>query len=358
MKMKFDCEHRYADGFDLNVQFETAGLCSVLFGPSGSGKTTMLSMIAGILKPDRGSISIGEHVVFDSSASIDVAPQHRQVGVVFQQPRLFPNKTVSQNLQFGQRFRKAQKRTIEIDRVAEVLEISDLLTRYPADLSGGEKQRVSLGRALASGPQILLMDEPLSSLDSELKARILMFLDRAMNEWQIPTLFVTHSHSEARRIGHHVLLFDRGRLVAEGTPDELLTKTESLGSVDFQAPFNLLRVDKVSVKDGTKMAWVGDLQLTVNPQLNIAENMENLLIQFSPADVIISRNAVDRTSARNRFPGTICQLGTHGNSVMLAIDIGQIIWAVLTLQSFKELELEIGTQVDCLIKAHNVQVIS
>jgi len=220
--LEFQCCHRYPSGFSLDVAFAIEHRFTALFGPSGSGKTSVLAMIAGFVRPQSGRIRLGDRTLLDTSARICLAPEFRQVGMVYQNSLLFPHLTVEANLRYGQRHRRRPHRQIDFCRVVEVLEVGPLLARYPYHLSGGERQRVALGRALASGPELLLMDEPLASLDSPLKARILAYLQRIVAEWEIPTLFVTHSQDEVRRAAAWALVIQRGNLIHAGAPEGAL----------------------------------------------------------------------------------------------------------------------------------------
>ncbi len=197
--LEFQCRHRFPSGFQLDVGLECDRRFTALFGPSGAGKTTVLSIIAGFVRPQEGRVRWGDRTLLDTATGVCVPVQNRAVGIVFQDGLLFPHLTVEGNLRYGERHRKARKGGIDFPRMVETLEIGGLLQRYPRNLSGGEKQRVALGRALLSGPELLLMDEPLASLDAPLKSRILAYLERVVAQWDIPTLFVTHSQVEVRR---------------------------------------------------------------------------------------------------------------------------------------------------------------
>jgi len=220
--LKLECRHRYPGGFDLDLSLSVDVRFTALVGPSGSGKTTLLSLIAGLARPDFGKISLAGQLLLDTSTRLCRPPEARNIGFVFQDSRLFPHLTVKANLRYGERWRRRKKRSVEFRRVVDVLDIGHLLDRYPRNLSGGERQRVALGRALLSGPELLLMDEPLASLDAALKARVLAYLERVVSEWKIPTLFVTHSQAEVRRAADCVVRIDRGRLLAIGSPDDVL----------------------------------------------------------------------------------------------------------------------------------------
>lgn len=215
--LEFDVRHRYASGFQLELRFGTDAAVTGLFGPSGSGKSSVLSMIAGLRSPQAGRISLRDHVVFDSAKRIDLPPEQRRVGYVFQDHLLLPHLSVRRNLLYGAR-RRHDKRTpegtrISLTRVVDVLELGPLLERAPLSLSGGEKQRVAIGRALLANPYVLLLDEPLSSVGESLRERILKFIERVLSEWHVPTLYVTHDASELDRVAQRVVRIAEGRLV-------------------------------------------------------------------------------------------------------------------------------------------------
>jgi len=349
--LSFRCRHRFAGGFDLDAEFEIEHAVTSLFGPSGAGKTTVLGMIAGFHRPEAGRITLGDRVLLDTDRGVCLPPERRQVGMVFQDHLLFPHLSVEANLRFGERRRR--RRPIELSRVAEVLEIGDLLGRYPRNLSGGERQRVAVGRALLSGPELLLMDEPLASLDASLKARILAYLERVVAEWNVPTLFVTHSQAEVRRLAHWVVVVRQGRVVAAGTPDDALSRPEPLGWRNSMGPVNLLRLDHVATLDGRATGRVGDQVLHLPPLDGPIATP--LFVQFSPADVTLARHDAAGLSARNHLRGTIRQIVPVDRAAFVAVDIGQILWAEVTPEAASELELRAGDPVVCLLKVHSLR---
>jgi molybdate transport system ATP-binding protein len=210
-RLIFHCRHRYPSGFQLDAQFEAGDGVTALVGPSGAGKSTILSLIAGILKAQEGSIRLGDMVLLDTARRLGLPPERRKVGLVFQDQLLFEHMTVRGNLRYGQRRRPA--RAIDFDRVVDVLELRELLDRRPRTLSGGQRQRTALGRTLLHGPELLLLDEPLSGLDAALKDRIVEYLSRAFAEWKIPTLLVSHSGEEVDRMAERTVTMADGRIV-------------------------------------------------------------------------------------------------------------------------------------------------
>ncbi len=221
MRLEVECRHRYPSGFSIEANFQTDQLVTSLFGPSGSGKSTLLDFIAGLRRPTEARICFGDRVFIDTRLGIDMPPQRRQVGLVFQDHLLFPHLTVRGNLQFGRR-REPDAKRIEWDRVIEVLELKPLLDRRPKGLSGGESQRVALGRALLSEPELLLLDEPLSGLDESLGDRVMAYIARVMEEWRIPSLIVSHQRSVVMRLCDQVVTIERGRVTGQGKPSQLL----------------------------------------------------------------------------------------------------------------------------------------
>jgi molybdate transport system ATP-binding protein len=210
-----DVEKRLGD-FTLAARFETAAGVTGVFGASGSGKTTLVNIIAGLLRPDRGRIRLGDTVLFDSAAGIDMPAHRRRIGYVFQEGRLFPHLTVKANLDYGRRMNRLPADDAEMLRVIELLDIKHLLDRRPGKLSGGERQRVAVGRALLMQPRLLLLDEPLASLDTARKREILPYLERLRDVSGIPMVYVSHHPGELRRLANTVVRLDSGRVAAIG----------------------------------------------------------------------------------------------------------------------------------------------
>ena len=215
--------------FKLAVRFEAAGGATALFGPSGSGKTSVVNMIAGLLSPDHGFIALNGTTLFDAAKGINVPPHRRHIGYVFQEGRLFPHLSVRQNVDYGRRMSGQPRDAEDFARIVKLLDIGHLLDRRPRLLSGGERQRVAIGRALLMRPRLLLLDEPLASLDSGHKHEILPFLVRLRDEANVPMVYVSHTAAEVRRIATTIVRIEAGRVTASGG-------LELLGETDLHRP--------------------------------------------------------------------------------------------------------------------------
>jgi molybdate transport system ATP-binding protein len=223
--LSVDVEKRLGE-FQIAAKFEAAGGATALFGPSGAGKTSLVSMIGGLLAPDRGRISLDGNVLFDSAARIDVPAHRRRIGTVFQEGRLFPHMTVAHNLDYGRWMSRLAADPAERERIVSLLDIGALLQRRPGHLSGGERQRVAIGRALLMRPRLLLLDEPLASLDRARKLEILPYLARLRDDAKVPMIYVSHQAGEISRLCSQVVRIEDGRVAAAGGL-ELLDETRA-----------------------------------------------------------------------------------------------------------------------------------
>jgi molybdate transport system ATP-binding protein len=220
--LEFDGRLSYGDLVAVRGGFRSEGRVTALIGPSGAGKSSILAMIAGLRRPDSGRIVLGDRVLFDSAAGICLKPEQRRAGCVFQDGLLFPHLSVDRNLRYGLRRRARRDGPITHDRVVDVLELRTLLGRWPRTLSGGEAQRVALGRALLSDPDLLLLDEPWSALDDALKQRILEYLERIAAEFRTPMLLVSHDLPSVQRLADWIVMIERGEITGSGPAAEIL----------------------------------------------------------------------------------------------------------------------------------------
>lgn len=212
--LEFHCRHQYSSGFVLDAQFALETRVTALVGPSGGGKTTILETIAGLVRPDRGRIRLEDRTLFDSGIGTSIAPDRRGVGCVFQDYLLFPHMTVERNLRYG--LKRRGRGNISLEQVAELLDLGELLGRYPSTLSGGQRQRTALGRALLSAPRLLLMDEPINAQDAELRTRILEYLHRIVYDFAVPTLLVSHDIDAVQKLGARCLHVHAGHVTETG----------------------------------------------------------------------------------------------------------------------------------------------
>jgi molybdate transport system ATP-binding protein len=346
-QLEFRCQHRFAGGFELNIQFEAGDGVTAVFGPSGSGKSTTLSITAGLLRPQYGFVKLAERVLLDTTAGRFVPPNRRHIGYVFQDHLLFPHMSVRRNLLYGKRRRPG--RDIDFDRVAEILELDHMLDRYPITLSGGQRQRTALGRAILSGPELLVMDEPLTALDEGLKDRILTYLDRVVTEYHLPTLFVSHDQTDVRRLADRVVVVEAGRVVDSGPTAATLDRAVISTMRTHPGPTNLLLIDQVSEVDDHWEGRLGGQRFRLPADMPPNGSVHH--IQLSPRDVTLCQHVVEGLSARNQLRGRVDKIVALEHRVFVAVDVGQLVWAEVSDDVVDELKLSEGSEVYCLIKA-------
>ena len=213
MSLSFSCHFQYANGFELATKFRTTNGVTALCGPSGSGKTTVINLFAGLLKPQPGTIIVNNRKLVDTTSGTWLRPEERNLGIVFQDNLLFPHLTVKENLSYGKK--RSPSRKVSLDQVTQILEIDDLLERRVITLSGGQSRRVALGRALLRSPDLLLLDEPLTGLEDDLKERVIDYLTRILGEWNIPILLVSHDQQSVEKLASQVISLDRGQVVVK-----------------------------------------------------------------------------------------------------------------------------------------------
>ena len=246
MSLSVQIRHRFGT-FDLDAQFEAPRGITVLFGRSGSGKTSVVNAVAGLLRPDAGRISSDKMTLFDSETGICLPPEKRRAGYIFQEGRLFPHLNVLQNLRYGQWFSGGPKDQPEEDRLVDMLGIGSLLDRRPASLSGGEKQRVAIGRALLAKPRLLLADEPLAALDTARKEEILPYFERLRDHLDIPILYVSHAAAEVTRLATTVVVLQAGRVLRQGPAADVLSDP-SVTPLGAQAAGALLQARLIALR--------------------------------------------------------------------------------------------------------------
>lgn len=342
-------------GFSVDVAYDVQTGVTALFGRSGSGKTTVINAIAGLLTPNAGRISVDGRVLFDSEAGINVPVQSRGIGYVFQEPRLFPHMSVLQNLGYGERFRRGDGQRLTQDYVVDLLGLGHLLHRRPAALSGGEKQRVAIGRALLSAPQILLMDEPLAALDEPRKAEILPFLARLRDEVSLPMIYVSHSVGEVARLASHMVVMKEGRVVRHGLTGEVLSDPGMVPWVGVRAAGSVLSAQVISHdEDGLSCLSVSGGQLLM-PKVDKAIGTD-VRVRILAQDVILSLSAPQDMSALNVLPCEIVSVRKgDGPGAVVQLKCGEDhLLARATRRSVDRLGLMAGRSCFAIIKTVSV----
>jgi molybdate transport system ATP-binding protein len=335
--------------FGLDAAFTGAERgVTILFGPSGAGKSSVLAAIAGAARPDEGRIALGETVLFDSAAKIDVPMERRRIGWVFQDARLFPHMSVEDNLRYG--LKRAPAGPIAFDAVIAVLGVQRLLFRRPRDLSGGERQRVGLGRALLSQPRLLLMDEPLAALDAPRRAEILPFFERIKTEFGLPILYVTHSLAEAVRLGDQMVVMGAGRVVAQGPAAEIVSRPD-LNLTGSPAQVGAALEGRVTAHaERLTDVVVGDWTFRV-PRLDQPRGALVRLFVLA-RDVMLALEPPRRISARNVLPGLIVALEPDSGRVLARVrGAGGELFCALTPDAVEELDLHEGLAVWAVVKS-------
>ncbi|WP_108816399.1 molybdenum ABC transporter ATP-binding protein [Loktanella sp. Alg231-35] len=332
-------------GFALDASFEAPAGVTAIFGASGSGKTTVVNAVAGLLTPAAGRISVGDVVLFDHEKRRDLPPQQRRIGYVFQDARLFPHMSVLRNLRFGGTYDEA--------RIIEVLGLGDLLERMPAGLSGGEQQRVALGRALMCNPQLLLMDEPLAALDGARKAEILPYFERLRDDVKIPILYVSHDMSEVARLATTLVVMDAGKVVIQGPLGQVLSQPQAVPLLGVRAAGAVIETKVAGrlLDDGlTELLFSGG-RLMMPGILGVLG--QSVRIRIPAQDVILATEKPKGMSALNVLPVTITQISQgRGPGVAVGLQAGKDhLLARVTRRSAQRMELAVGQNIFAIIKA-------
>jgi molybdate transport system ATP-binding protein len=342
--------------FTVEAAFASDASIVALFGRSGAGKSTIVNAIAGVSRPARGRIAIGGRVLFDSHSGVDVPPERRRVGYVFQDALLFPHLSVRANLAYGEQLTPLSERFVDRERVLDLLGLRPLLDRGTRELSGGERQRVAIGRALLSSPRILLMDEPLASLDAPRKAEILQYVELLRDELRLPIVYVSHAIEEVTRLAGHLVLISDGRTVAEGPTAQVLMRTELrpfTGRYEAGAVIETRVIRHDEAFGLTALAFAdGELVL---PNVD-ALTGEPVRVRIRARDVSIALERPRGLSVQNVLEGAIVALSEEfGAIVDVEVRVGSTpILARITRKAAAELGLAPGMRVFALVKAVSI----
>lgn len=358
MSLSIRLRHRFPS-VQMDVAFEvpTPGV-TVLFGPSGSGKSTIISAAAGLLRPDECRIAVDGQVLADTASGIWLPPERRRMGLVFQDARLFPHMSVATNLRFG--LRRAAAGPVQFDEVVELLGIAGLMARRPHTLSGGERQRVAIGRALLAQPHLLLMDEPLASLDTLRKSEIMPYLTRLKTALKLPILYVTHALDEVAQLADSVVLIEAGRVIGSGPLSEIVARGDlPLAQRDDAGALLLCRVVEHDVGRELSLLEGGGATFWV-PLLDAPLDTERRL-RIPAREVILAGRPPDAISLHNIIPGEVRRItgDTARRSVLVEIALpgGGALISRVTSDAIVRLALSSGSPVLALIKSTSIEVL-
>ncbi len=351
-----------AQEFVLEVEFQAAPGFTILFGPSGAGKTTLLDCVAGLATPDSGRITLRDRVLFDAAQRINLSVAKRRVGYVFQDLAIFPHLTVEQNVQYGLAHLPQAERAAQASAILQAFRIPHLARRYPREISGGESQRTALARTLVTDPTVLLLDEPLAALDAATKTKIIDDLRSWNQAHRIPILYVTHSREEVFALGERVIVLDAGRIVAQGTPHEVITAPlqETVAQlVGFENIFDAI-VESVHPARGTMTCKITSCRIATDGGPVLLETPlvrggvgSALRVGIRAGDILLATAPPVGLSARNVIPGRIASLEQRDVIVTARVRCRVEMEVHLTLAARDSLQLAPGREVWLVIKTHS-----
>ena len=331
--------------FTLDVDFTADSERLGIFGESGSGKSTLVGLLAGTISPDSGVIFLDDNCLFRSENHINLPPERRRIAIVFQDPHLFPHLSVRENLLYGYKRCAFENRRIDLESLVQILKLEGLLERGVNNLSGGEQQRVAIGRAILSNPRLLIMDEPLSGLDDELKFQIIPYLTSVCDAFGIPFIFISHSMVEMRLMADKVIVFEKGRVVQQATADQLARQRMNTSQVGY---INLLKLGSPRPSDSLYAYPWGRGQLL----LSFPARRPDSLFELSSKDIILFKKHPEAISARNLLQCSVTGLFEAGNRTGVELECGgERLIAEVARSAALELEIREGGTVYAAVKA-------
>ena len=344
-------------GFELSVNADLPGGIAAVFGPSGSGKTTLLNCIAGLDRPDDGEIQLRGQVLYSRAGRINLAPERRRVGYMFQENLLFPHLNVEENIHYGYNLTPESRRMVDPGQLVELLELRPLMQRRTAGLSTGEQQRVALARALAASPNLLLLDEPLASLHVSIRGRILRYLKAIRRELSIPMVYVSHSISEIMALADSALVLDKGRQVAMDEPRSLLGQSAAAPLIARESVENIFDVTVTEhlPESGITLAALGETVLAL-PQID-APVGQPVSVSIKASDVILASEPPRRISARNILEARVERVNATGRSILVHAVLEQPWVAEITPDALANLDLQEGERVYLVIKSSSISLL-
>jgi molybdate transport system ATP-binding protein len=344
-----------AGSFSLESRWETApGSILVLFGASGSGKSLTLKAIAGLIQPREGRIQIGERLVFDHQERVWMPAHLRKVGYVPQDYQLFPHLDVTGNIAYGLSGSKSSEKGVRIDKLIQQFKLGGMERRRVWELSGGQRQRVAVARAMALGPEALLLDEPFAALDAELRRSLRRELRDILRASNMPVIMVTHDREEALAMGDAVVVLDQGRVVAEGEPLEMLGHPAQGRVARLTGVENLIEmtVEQTQPREGTMTCVAGDFRLETS--LFDAGPGQKVTLGIRASDIILASEEPRGLSARNRVPGRVVSVEAHGAGYEVVLDCGAPLRCHVTQGAIRELGIRPGVRLWAVIKASSI----
>jgi molybdate transport system ATP-binding protein len=346
---------RQEKDFELDLATSFPPGITIVFGPSGAGKTTLLNCIAGLVTPDAGKITVGKTTLFDSALAIDVPPQHRKVGYVFQDLALFPHMSVEANVEYGLSSLDRRERKRRSADILESFRIADLRSRRPVNISGGERQRVALARALVIDPAILLLDEPLSGLDVITKSKIVEDLRAWNHQHRIPIVYVTHNRDEVFALGERVIVLENGRSTAQGTPHQVMTAPRQETVAQLAGFENIFDVTVVAAQEerGTMACRLAGSEVELETPLVNAKLGSALRVGIRAGDILLATVEPRGLSARNVLPGRIVSLQQRDVIAVAKVNCGVEMEVHLTLAARDSLHLQAGSHVWLVVKTYS-----
>ncbi|MBS0202953.1 MAG: ABC transporter ATP-binding protein [Planctomycetes bacterium] len=348
-------EKRYPRGATITAELQIPAGFSVttLFGPSGCGKTTVLRCLAGLERPEHGVISAYGSDWFDARRGINLSPQQRDIGFLFQDYALFPHLTVAENIRFG--IRDHQRAAAFLNELLGLFELSGLEHRRPRQISGGQQQRVALARVLARRPKLLLLDEPLSALDATLREQMRSRLRRQLAQFQIPVVVVTHDRTEAIALSDRIVVMESGRIRQSGTVQQVVNRPDNLEVARIVGVETVATGEILGVDNGLATVHVGTTQLlAVAPEGTV--RLVHVCIRGE--DVALQKGSSGESSVRNHLPGTILSLVPEGPLVRVGLDCGFDLTALVTRPACEELHLQVGDRVTANLKAPAIHLMA
>jgi len=353
MTIAMEVRHKQGD-FLLAASFAGGDGVTAFFGASGSGKTTLVNILAGLIRPDQARIVVDGRVLTDTAAGVNVPVHKRRIGYVFQEARLFPHLSVERNLRYGRSFApRGEADAVPMSDVVEMLGIGHLLARRPASLSGGEKQRVAIGRALLANPRLILMDEPLASLDGPRKAEILPYIERLRDESRVPIVYVSHSVAEVARLASEVVVLAEGQVRAAGPADEVLQRLDLLPEGERSEAGALVALTVAGHDAAYGLTRLSSSAGTwVLPRVDAPEGAV-LRVRVRARDVMLAARKPEGISALNVLECTVATVTTgEGPEAMVALDSGSDrLLARITRRSADELAVAPGQRIYAIVKA-------